>query len=480
MTDLTITIATNERNNDMSPKQPMKPVMLVRPPLGVLDDPGFWDEMKDAGIDEVAIQWMTVYDKRGDASSPAMLKGEDVHPRTLKAAGGKDAKGVPVGPFKPNASLYKDLKNWTPPDMPDAVNDQAKNLHAALTRAKSQGFKLWVMDDKGYHRIGSTGTGRPAQAAVSVLEPETPVYGGVRLQDTVANFPMFDYVVLDGPDYRWEIKPGHRDDIFVENFDDPHQRQFAQSIGLTIERVHQGRDNFKKRLTSLTPASVDDFVKNQSKGVGGYLWWTEDPAVADWVRYKQAAVEHVVRANVSEIRKRVPNIKVGTSSRVPAMTIMNGHNLRRERTFTDFQLPKEYWWLAVAGIRGTIANWILTLADWNPSIGEEGAARWFSAAFDVPLPSDYPASSYGKEATKQWFETTVRDQTRKMISEVGGVDRFVPFVGLEHFNLGWMSSTELRGLLAEMQAQGTKRYCYYTYNSIRPDDWKVIREFSRG
>ena len=48
----------------------MKPVMMVRPPLGILNDQGFWDEMKDAGIQEVAIQWLTVYDKRGDPSSP--------------------------------------------------------------------------------------------------------------------------------------------------------------------------------------------------------------------------------------------------------------------------------------------------------------------------------------------------------------------------------------------------------------------------
>ncbi len=469
--------------------------MLVRTPLTVMDDPGFWDELKDAGISEVAVQWLALVDRqgheappsprpslsgRGVSETPLVLRPEDLHPRVVKAAGGKDARGVYVGAFKPNPALYKGFRVWQPPDMPDSVKDQAKNLKSALERAKSRGFKLWLMDDKGYHRIGGTGTGRPAPAAISAMDPENAPYTGARIQDALANYPVFEAVVLDGPDFKWDIKPGSRDDIFVENFDDPHQRRLAESIGLTIERVHQGRDNLKKRFTSLTPASVDDFVKNQSRGVGAYLWWTEDTAVADWLRFKHVAVEHSLRATVGDIRRRVPGLKIGTSSRVPAMTFINGHNLRRERTFTDFQLPKEYWWVAVAGIRDTIRNWILTLADWNPSIGEEGAARWFSAAFDIPLPADYPASAYGREATKQWYETTVRDQTRKMIAEVGGVDRFVPFVGLEHFNLGWMTSSELRGVLVEMQSQGTKRYCYYTYNSMRPDDWKVISEFSRG
>ncbi len=464
----------------MAARQPLKPVMLVRPPLAVFDDPGFWDELKEAGINEVAVQWLAVYDKSGGASAPAMLRGEDVNPRTIKAAGGRDAKGMPVGAFKPNASLYQDFKVWSPPEMPDSVQDQAKRLHSALEKAKSRGFKLWVMDDKGYHRIGGTGTGRPTPPAVSVCDPETAVYTGARIQDMAANFPYFEAVVLDGPDFKWDIKPGSRDDIAVEQFDDPHQRSFAKSVGLTTERVIEGRDRFVQRLKSLTPAYVDDFVTNQSRGGSAYMWWTEDPAVADWLKYKQAVVEWSLRSTIGEIRKRVPGIKVGTSSRVPAMTIMNGHNLRRERTFTDFQLPKEYWWTAVAGIRDTAAHWVSTIVDWNNGLSEEQACRWFSAAFDYAMPSDYPPSAYGKEATKSWYETTVRDQTRKMISAVGGVDRFVPFVGLEHFNLGWMTSGELRGVLAEMQSQGATRYCYYTYNSMRPEDWKVVSEFSRG
>jgi hypothetical protein len=459
----------------------MKPVMMVRPPLGILNDQGFWDEMKDAGIREVAIQWLTVYDKRGDPSSPPMLKPEDIAPRTLAAAGGKDAKGIPVGAFKPNAALFKGMKLWSPPEMPPSVADQVSALHTALDRAKKNGFKLWVMDDKGYHRQGGTGTGRPAPAAISVCDPETPKYTGARIKDVIDNFPHFEAVVLDGPDFKWDIKPGSRDDLFIENFDDPHHRQFAASIGMSIDRVIQGRDNLKKRLSSLTPAYVDDFVKNCSAGASAYLWWTEDPTIAHWVAYKQAVVDNVVSSTVREIRSRCPGLKIGTSSRVPAMTIINGHNLRRERAYTDFQLPKEYWWFAVAGIRDTVNHWVLTLADWNKGLSEEQAARWFSAAFDYAMPlSGYLPSQYGKPATKEWFETTVRDQTRQMIAAVGGVDRFVPFVGCEHFNVGWMAPEDLHGVLAEMHAQGAKRYCYYTYNSLRPEYWKSISEFSRG
>ncbi len=465
----------------MAARQPLKPVMLVRPPLAMLDDQGFWDELKDAGIDTIAIQWLALQEtSAAGGGAPKIVKDEDHHERALKAAGGREARAMPAGAFRPSAKLFEGMKVWSPPEMPDSVKDQAQRLKSSLERAKSRGFTLWCMDDKGYFRIGGTGTGRPAPAAVSVCDPETSVYTGARVADEAANFPMFSAVVLDGPDFKWDIKPGSRDDIAVENFDDPHQRKFAQSIGLSVERVTEGRDRFVARLKSLKPAVVDDIVANQSRGGSAWHWWTEDTAVADWLRYRHAVVEWSLRATVGEIRKRAPQLKVGTSSRVPAMTIMNGHNLRRERTFTDFQLPKEYWWLAVAGIRGTIQNWVSTIVDWNAGMSEEQACRWFSAAFDIALPADYPPSAYGQEATKSWYETTVRDQTRKMISSVGGVDRFVPFVGLEHFNLGWMPASELRGVLAEMQSQGAKRYCFYTYNSMTPDVWKVITDFSRG
>ncbi len=38
----------------MAARQPLKPVMLLRPPLAVFDYPGFWDELKEAGITDVA------------------------------------------------------------------------------------------------------------------------------------------------------------------------------------------------------------------------------------------------------------------------------------------------------------------------------------------------------------------------------------------------------------------------------------------
>ena len=129
---------------------------------------------------------------------------------------------------------------------------------------------------------------------------------------------------------------------------------------------------------------------------------------------------------------------------MPFSTPFTGHNLARKQAYTDFQMPKQYWWSAgVAGFRGTIANWVATLVDWNPGLDEDLASEWFSCAFDYPMPSDYPVSAYETEATDEWFTTSVRDQTRKMMVAAETVDRYVPYVGLEHFGSNWLTPSEL-------------------------------------
>ena len=129
---------------------------------------------------------------------------------------------------------------------------------------------------------------------------------------------------------------------------------------------------------------------------------------------------------------------------------------------------------------GTIVNWVDTLVEWNDGLDPELASELFGSMFDFPMPSDYPVSSYNGEATDEWFTTSVRDQTARMIANSGGQERYMPWVGLEHFGSNWLTPSELSRLLAEMQAQGATRYCYFIYNSMKPEIWDVIRSFSRG
>ena len=100
--------------------------MLVRPPLGILLDDGFWDEMEAAGINEVAIQWLALLDDQG-GDQTRYPQIEDTHPRALAAVGGEPVQRTPVAAYAPNHDLYDGLA-FSPPDLPDNMTTESTKL----------------------------------------------------------------------------------------------------------------------------------------------------------------------------------------------------------------------------------------------------------------------------------------------------------------------------------------------------------------
>lgn len=462
----------------MEEKLALKPVMLVRPPLGILYDDGFWAELSEAGIEEVAIQWLALLDDRGGEGN-RYPQVEDTNPRALAAVGGEPVTRVPVAAYRPNETLYDGLA-IAPPGMPPHLEEESRKLRQTVAKASSEGFRVWVTDDKGYFLAGGFGDGRPRPSRVCTNDPELAGFAVTRTRDTLANFPSIHGIFLDGPDFKWEIKPGHRDDLFAETCGCRHCERVAESLGFSYERVLEGREAFGVRLRSLTSMSVEDLARHRRGPFGAFDWWTEEPAILDWMRYRFTSTERYLRAVCKGIKEYSPRLAIATSSRMPALAPLTGHNVRRKMVFNDYEMPKLYWWMgSVAGFRGTVANWVNTLIEWNPDLSAEDALRWFSAAFGVPFSDDYPPSAYEGEATDAFFDVTVDDQIQKMLAATGGPDRFMPWVGLEHFGSQWLTPSELRRLLERMKARGAQRYAYFVYNSITPEYWDVITAFSR-
>jgi hypothetical protein len=453
--------------------------MLVRPPIEILLDDGFWDELEEAGIEDVGIQWLALLDPHGN-SPTRYPQPEDTHPRGFSAIGGKAADLTPVPAYAPNHSLYEGL-SFSPQEMPEHMEAASKMLKLAVERATDRGFSVWMVDDKGYFLHGGFGDGTQRKASYCTNDPDLAGYAVQRARDNAANFPGLHGMILDGPDFKWEIKPGHRDDLFVGQCGCRHCERVAKSVGLTYARVLEGRDEFGRLLHSLSDESVEDMVANRAGVFGAFDWWMERPAIVDWMRFNTRVVEQHLKAISDGIHEDMPEMKVATSSRMPSLAPITGHNLRRKAAFNDYEMPKLYWWSGgVAGWRGTAMNWVDTLVDWNDGLSRESATRWFSTAFDIPIPDDYPTAAMAEEAPDSFFEQTVDDQIRKMIANSGGIDRFMPWVGLEHFGSNWVTTSELERMLRQMQAHGVERYSYFVYNEITPEIWDVITSFSRG
>ncbi len=466
-------------------RRPLKPVMCVRPPNDILFEESFWDELKEAGIDEVALQWLCLLDDPGDGDDADAAniypQPEDGHPRGLEAMGGERVRRIPTAAFDPTPEFYEGL-SWQPPTMPARLAGQSKTLSAALDMGKAKGFTIYAVDDKGYFLHGGFGSGKldTTRRAPSFTDPEMPTMTVARARDTAKHFPQVTGLLLDGPDFKWEIKPGHRDDLWVEQIDTPENRAFADSKSMNFPAALDGREHFKEFLHGFNPDYARKFIAEAPGALASHDWWRDHPKFTAWYSFKQAAIEWSVSSSYNGVKEHLPDMRVGNSSRLPFAEPLTGHNTARKQGYIDFQQPKQYWWSGgVAGFRGTIVNWVDTLVEWNDGLDPELASELFGSMFDFPMPSDYPVSAYNGEATDEWFTTSVRDQTAKMIANSGGQESYLPWVGLEHFGSNWLTPSELDRMLAEMQAQGVTHYCYFIYNSMKPEIWDVIRSYSQ-
>jgi len=464
-----------------SGKQPLRPVMALRPPNDIMYEESFWDELSAAGVNEIALQWLCLLDDQASADEGNIYpQPEDGHPRGLAAVGGERVNRVPTAAFDPTAEFYEGL-SWQPPRMPPHLADQSANLKAALEMGRSKGFTIYAVDDKGYFLHGGFGSGKLdlTKRARSFTDPDMPAMTVARARDTAKNFPQVTGLLLDGPDFKWEIQPGHRDDLWVEPIDTPENRAFASNNGMDFQRILDGRKHFKEFLHGFNPDYARKFMADSHGALANHEWWRDHPKFTDWYSFKQAAVEWSVSSSYRGVKEHLPDIQVGNSSRLPFLEPLTGHNTTRKQRYIDFQQPKQYWWSGgVAGFRGTIVNWLDTLVDWNDGLEDDLASSLFGSMFDYPMPSDYPVSAYNGEATDEWFSTSIRDQTAKMIENSGGQERYMPWVGLEHFGSNWLTASELDRLLAEMQSQGATHYCYFIYNSMKPEIWDVIKKYS--
>ncbi|MBP39290.1 MAG: hypothetical protein QF590_01890 [Dehalococcoidia bacterium] len=468
--------------NTNSDNQTLKPVMGLRPPNEIMFEESFWDELADAGVNEVALQWICLLEDRGGDTGNVYPQEEDGHPRGLAAMGGKRVNRLPRAAFDPTPEFYEGL-TWQPPMMPAHLAEQGKKLSAALDMGIAKGFKIYAVDDKGYFLSGGFGTGLldTSKRPPNFTNPEMPAMTIARARDTAKHFPQVTGIMLDGPDFKWEIKPGHRDDMWVERIDTTEFRSFASENGMDFQKILDGREHFKEFLHGFTPDYARKFISESPGALASHDWWRDHPKFTDWFSFKQAAVEWSVSSSYNGVKKHLPDMQVGNSSRLPFAEPLTGHNTIRKQQYTDFQQPKQYWWSGgVAGFRGTIFNWVETLVDWNDGLDTDLASELFSSMFDYPLAASYPISDYNGEATDEWFTTGVRDQTTKMLANSGGSERYMPWVGLEHFGSNWLTASELDRLLAEMQSQGATRYCYFIYNSMEPEIWNVIQKYARG
>ena len=451
--------------------------MLVRPPIEVLLQPDFWDEMLDTGFREVVVGYLAFLQEAADGDM-VLPKPEDARPRVLEYYEGKGPRFTAVPAIEPDPSLYQDLVA-RPPSRPEQFGPQARSLSEALRLARSKGIILYCSDDKAYFANIAGGEDSPVPTCWS--NPDNPGYIVARTRDYLRVFPEFSGILLDGPDYKWEIAPGARDDLFLHFCTCEHCQAAARSMGLDLLELKAALGAFKSELMDLSEDKAEKFLVTTTGLFAAVDWWLSNPTLLDLLRFRYATIERYQQTVYEGIKAHLPELQIGASSRTPAYSALTGHSLKRRHRYMDFQLPKLYLWPGMQpGFRYTVVQYVDTLTSWNPGLSRETATRVVERLMGITVPDDYPVQEFDRPAPASFYEGIATDEIRKMMAFVGDPEQTVPWVGMEHFVGPQLTPDELRHLLSAMERNGMTRFIFFRYETITDPVWDVLREFTVG
>ena len=213
----------------------LRPIMLTRPPVEIMINEGFWDELIEAGFRDVCVSWMTFLNEvEGGEPLPSH---EEARPRVLSFFDNKCGTYEYIPVISPDNELYDGL-NLLPPHRSNEYDSLFKDLYSAFEQAKSKGMNLYLFDDKSYfEEVGYPANEDGSRGFRCWNDPEVADYLISRTRDYSNQLPMFSGIVLDGPDYKWEIAPGERDDLFAEQCICNYCVNAAQAMGLDLMKL---------------------------------------------------------------------------------------------------------------------------------------------------------------------------------------------------------------------------------------------------
>ena len=455
----------------------LRPIMLTRPPVEIMINEGFWDELIEAGFRDVCVSWMTFLNEvEGGEPLPSH---EEARPRVLSFFDNKCGTYEYIPVISPNNELYDGL-NLLPPHRSNEYDSLFNDLYSAFEQAKSKGMNLYLFDDKSYfEEVGYPANEDGSRGFRCWNDPEVADYLISRTRDYSNQLPMFSGIVLDGPDYKWEIAPGERDDLFAEQCTCRHCVNAANEMGLDLLEMIGALDSFKLELQQLDDERVEGFLLTTRGFLGAVDWWLSHPDLLNLLRFKYSTIEDHLERVYEGIKKYLPEYQVMASSRTPSYISLTGHALPRRVGYTDFQLPKLYLWAGnQPGFRYTVKNYVDTISAWNPNLSKKNVVALTERILGIEFPEDYPVERFNDPAPSSFYKEIAGDEMKKMIHLVKDPDKLIPFIAVEHFGGPQIEPREVRDLLTSLEESGISRYIFFHYGVIADPVWDVLTEFA--
>ncbi|MBI2192324.1 MAG: hypothetical protein HYU36_10100 [Planctomycetes bacterium] len=372
---------------------------------------------------------------------------------------------VSIPAFTPNPLVYRDLGVEPPAPPAEDLPEKRRKLHAALGDAKRRGFEIYVFCPSA--GAGPGGSGHP------LVDERTLAAEAARIRDVMEQFPEVDGGILDGPEFGYEIAPGHRSNIFQ---DLPEGlRPLAHRLGIDFDAVAAARDRFQKRLQSLRPSDID--LHGAGGLLGGHLLFGHDPGLAAWLAFRRDALMDYFRRLRTALRTISRPVRMGLSSRTACFAPLNGYDFAEVHRHYDFHLPKHYFYhRGFDGLYGTVGRALQTLTAWNPGLSDDRAMRVVESLFGIRMPWVRSRFDLDLGFPPEFFEGVVVTETRRALAAAPDPSRVVPWIdaGREPHDGDPVPAGDLYRILEAAASAGLQRFLYHSHTHLTESEWAVI------
>ncbi len=391
-------------------------------------------------------------------NSPDLLPGP-----TLRASG---PPGTPT--FVPNRDVYKRL-GVDPPGSSDPSAEAQAALEKTLIAARDRGWSVWIFQP-------SAGAG-PGGGGHIFGDEKTRAAICARMVDTLEQYPMADGGIMDGPEWGYEITPGHMNRRSYI-FDDLPESIAAKcaDLGYDYAALVAAKDRLFDCLHGLQASQIA--LHAPGGLLGGFHLLGGDPDFAAWLRLRVDALTDFFQGVHTCVTSEVGRpVKLGVGPRSAAFAPLCGYDLARLAEFMDVLLPKHYFWhRGFDGMLGTVYRYVETLTDWNPGMDDAEALEVIGALFGLVLPGVRTRDDLEGALTPGFFNEIATRETRRALAVVDDPERIVPWLeaGRAPHNGDPISAAQLRALLQAAGDAGLQRFLYHHHGNLTEGEWGVI------
>ena len=379
----------------------------------------------------------------------------------------------PVAPtYDPNPAVYARLGVEAPAPPEHKLPEKRALLEQTMSATKDRGMQVYIM-----YADGGAGPGGPGYY---LHDPQTLASRVARMVDTLEHYPMADGVVMDGPEWGYEMAPHHMDHRSYFFNDLPESvAPMAKDLGYDYAEMVAAKDRLLALFHDLDPKRI----RSNARGglVGAHRMLGADGDLMAWLTFRVDSLTRYFRGVREGVAAHLDRpVRMGCGPRSAAFAPLCGYDFVDLAEFMDFLLPKHYFFhRGFDGFVGTVYRYAQTLTEWNPGLAVADALEVVQALFGISLPGvGDDMLDFESALSPEFFEQVVTQETRRAIAAVDDPERIVPWLDTGRFPHDGdpMSARDLKMLLDAADAAGLRRFNYHHQGNLSAGEWIVISD----